>query len=267
MFNKLHKVFKNIKPIIGLVHAKPLPGSPLYRNNDSEILDSLKYDLDALQEGNIDAVMFANENDRPYQYKVNPSTIACMSYFIGKLKSEIIVPFGIDIAFDPMATLAVAKATGAEFVREIFTGAYAGDSGFWNTDCSEYLRYRKSIDAENIICVYNIMAEFVYSLDSRPIEKIAKSIVFSSLPDAISISGNITGESIDIELFKRVKKNVKNIPLFINTGVNIKNIEKMYNECDGIFIGTGLKVGNETFQKVDKKKVKDIMNVVKILRQ
>jgi len=267
MFERLMQVFKTAKPVIGLVHGKPLPGSPLYKQNDSEILDSLEYDLIALQEGGIDAVMFANENDRPYQNSVNPVTVASISYFVGKLKQEIEVPFGIDIAFDPIATLAVAKATGASFVREIFTGAYAGDLGIWNTNCSEYLRYRRSIDADYLICVYNIMAEFVSSLDNRPIDRIAKSIVFSSLPDAIAISGNITGESVDLDLLKKVKKTVTNVPVFVNTGVNIKNIEKMYAESDGIFIGTGLKIDNKTFQKVDKKKVKDIMDVVKTIRK
>ncbi|MBW8617723.1 MAG: SgcQ protein, partial [Hyphomicrobiales bacterium] len=136
MTAKFRKVFGNTKPVIAMVHIGALPGSPLY---DSEgglerLIADARKDLTALQNAGVDAVMFGNENDRPYEFKVDTASTATMAFIIGRLKSEITVPFGVNVLWDPMSTVALAAATGAAFVREIFTGTYASDMGPWTPD-------------------------------------------------------------------------------------------------------------------------------------
>src|SRR5688500_2642448 len=117
------------KTIIGMVHLPASPGSPLYdagRGMDG-IRDSVRRDLAALQEGGIPAVMFCNENDRPYRLDADPASVAAMADTVAAVRGELAVPFGVDVLWDPTATLAVAAATGAAFAREIFAGAFAGD--------------------------------------------------------------------------------------------------------------------------------------------
>ena len=75
--------------------------------------------------------MFGNENDRPYELRVDPASTATMSYAIGRLRREITVPFGVNVLWDAMSTIALAVATGASFAREIMTGTYASDMGSW----------------------------------------------------------------------------------------------------------------------------------------
>ena len=96
--------------------------------------------------GPFDAVMFGNENDRPYELKVDPASAATMAYVIGRLASEIRTPFGVNLLWDPVASIAVAAATGARFVREIFAGAYASDMGLWTPDAGAAMRYRDGSD-------------------------------------------------------------------------------------------------------------------------
>ena len=59
---------RTAKPVIGMVHIGALPGSPLYdpAGGMGRLIDGVLADLLALQEDGIDAVMFGNENDRPY---------------------------------------------------------------------------------------------------------------------------------------------------------------------------------------------------------
>ena len=123
------KIFKNDKPVIAMVHLPALPGSPLYdpKLGLNYIIESAQRDLEALQDADVDAVLFGNENDRPYELKANTASSATMSYVIGFLKEKIKVPFGVNVLWDPLSTIAVAAATGAQFVREIFTGVYASD--------------------------------------------------------------------------------------------------------------------------------------------
>ena len=49
----------------------------------------------------MDAVMFGNENDRPYEIKVDAASTATMAYVIGRLRPEITVPFGVNGPFRP----------------------------------------------------------------------------------------------------------------------------------------------------------------------
>jgi len=255
------------KPVIGMVHFPPLPEAPLYDKSGGLdfILDRVKHDLEALQEGGIDAVMFCNENDRPYVFGADFSTVAVMSYVIGTLAKEIKVPFGVDVLWDPKAALAVAKASGGKFIREIITGTYVSDMGIWNNNVGETFRYRKAIDAEDIAIFFNISAEFAYNLDRRPQEQIAKSVEFSSLADVILVSGPMTGQSPTSESIARVKDNV-GIPVFTNTGLRKDTVKDILSVADGAIVGTSLKRDKITWNEVDINQVKDLMKEVKRVR-
>ena len=130
------------KPIIGMAHLPALPGTPLYDAGGgmAKVRDWVRRDLVALQEGGIDAVMFCNENDRPYRLDADAASIAGLADVVASLRGELSVPFGVDVLWDPRATLAVAAATGAAFAREIFTGAFAGDFGLWVRSAGDAFR-------------------------------------------------------------------------------------------------------------------------------
>lgn len=268
MKEKFFKLFKTAKPIIAMVHFPALPGSPLY---DSKlgldyILESAENDLIALQNAGVDAVMFGNENDRPYELNVNTATTSTMAYVIGLLKSKIIVPFGVNVLWDPMSTIALAASTGAHFVREIFTGTYASDMGIWSPDAGKTMRYRNALKRNDLLMFYNISAEFAYSLDRRSVAERAKSSVFSSIPDAVLVSGQITGESVNLNDLKEVKELLPEIPVLANTGVKIENIENTLSIADGVIIGSSLKVNGDTWKSVDPLRAVNFMTKVNKIR-
>jgi uncharacterized protein len=128
---RFQQVFGGGKPVIAMVHLGAMPGTPLHdgAGGVAAILAAAEADLAALQAAGVDAVMFGNENDRPYELRVDTASTATMAYVIGHLRDRITVPFGVNVLWDPMATMALAAATGAAFVREIFTGTYASDMG------------------------------------------------------------------------------------------------------------------------------------------
>ena len=268
MKNNFEKLFKTTKPVIAMVHLPALPGSPLYnyKLGLDYILETAEKDLLALQEAEVDAVMFGNENDRPYEFKVNPASSSTMAYVIGSLRNKIKVPYGVNVLWDPMSTIAVAASTGAHFVREIFTGTYASDMGYWNPDAGKAMRYRNSLNREDLLMFYNISAEFAYSLDKRSVAERSKSVVFSSIPDAILVSGQITGESVAISELKKVKNLIPDTPVLANTGVKIENVEDILSITDGVIIGSSLKIDGNTWNTVDPKRASDFMIKVKSIR-
>ncbi|MCC7163033.1 MAG: BtpA/SgcQ family protein [Anaerolineae bacterium] len=266
--NWINQVFGKSKPAVGMVHFLALPGAP---GHDSEggiekIVQAAYLDLEALQQGGIDAVMFCNEHDRPYTLQADAAVVAAMSYVIGRLHPLIDVPFGVDVLWDPKAALAVARGSGALFVREIFSGVYASDMGQWNTDAGGALRYRRNIGAESVRVLYNINAEFAVPLGNRPLAEVAKSVVFSSIPDGLCVSGSMTSVSVSAGDLQAVKEVVADVPIFINTGARRENIADLIRFADGVIVGSSLKVDGRTWNRVDSQRVSDFMAVLRAAR-
>jgi len=256
------------KVVIAMVHIGALPGTPLYDSDggvDRLIAGVLK-DIDNLQEGGVDAVMFGNENDRPYAFKAPPEGVAAMTAVVQAAKPHLKIPFGVDYLWDPIASVAIGAATGASFVREIFTGLFASDMGLWQPDCAGAARLRRHLGRDDMKLLFNINAEFAHSLDQRPIELRARSAVFSSLADAILVSGPITGEPVDRSDLRGVREAVQTVPVFANTGVNIDNVREIMGLADGVVIGTHFKVDGRTWNPVDGARVKRFMDAVAKLR-
>lgn len=256
------------KVIIAMAHIGAMPGSPLYdeKGGMQKLIDGVAADIERLQAGGVDAIMFGNENDRPYLLKATPESLAAMTSVVAALKPMLKVPFGVNYLWDPTASVAIAAATGASFVREIFTGVFASDMGVWAPDAATPARLRRNLGRQDMKLLYNINAEFAHSLDARPIELRARSAVFSSLADAILVSGPVTGEPADSSQLKRVCETVKDVPVFANTGVNIDNVKETLALASGVIIGTHFKVDGITWNPVDGARVKRFMDKVATLR-
>lgn len=256
------------KPVIAMIHLLPLPGSSLYdpAGGMNAIVDAARRDILALQAGGIDAVMFGNEGDRPYRLQATPSTLAAMAAAIGALKSELTVPFGVNYLWDPLASVALAVATGASFAREIFTGAFASDMGLWSPQAAAALELRASLGRRDLRLLFNINAEFAASLDPRPIAERARSAVFSSLADVILVSGGMTGQGVAQGDLRAVKQVLPDTPVFANTGVTIDTVAAILGVADGCVIGTHLKVDGDTWKPVDGDRVRRFMDRVRTLR-
>lgn len=255
------RIFGTKRPLIGMVHLGALPGAPLYDADAG--LDGLvagaRADLLALQEAGFDAVMFGNENDRPYEFEVDRASTATMAFVIGQLKSEIAVPFGVNVLWDPMSTVALAAATGASFVREIFTGSYASDMGVWTPDAGAAMRYRDRLGIREVAMLFNVSAEFADSLDRRSLADRARSTVFSSIPDAVLVSGAITGEAARMADLEAVKAAVPETPVLANTGVKHDTVADVLRIADGCIVGSSLKVDGDTWNPVDPDRARDFV--------
>ena len=268
MTQKFRRLFATAKPVIAMVHLGALPGSPLYDAEggvDALVAGAAK-DLDALQKAGVDAVMFGNENDRPYEFEVDPASTATMAYVIGRLAERISIPFGVNVLWDPTATVALAAATWAAFVREIFTGTYASDMGPWTPDAGRAMRYRDRLHRSDLAMLYNISAEFAYSLDRRSLPDRARSAVFSSIPDAILVSGQITGEAAALSDLEGVKKMLPDTPVLANTGVRHETVGAVLGIADGCIVGSSLKVDGNTWNPVDPERAAEFMRLARAAR-
>lgn len=266
--SRFEQVFGTPKPVIAMVHLGALPGTPLHDSDQGleGILKAAQADLHALQSAGVDAVMFGNENDRPYEFDVDTASTATMAFVIGQLRDQITVPFGVNVLWDPRSTVALAAATGAGFCREIFTGTYASDMGHWAPDAGAALRYRKRLGRDDLLMLYNVSAEFADSLDRRPLPDRARSAVFSSVPDAVLVSGQITGEAARMEDLEAVKAALPHVPVLANTGVKHATVADVMRAADGCVVGSSLKIDGDTWNAVDPDRARDFMDRARAAR-
>jgi hypothetical protein len=252
------------KAVIAMAHIGALPGAPLFDADGGmdRLIEDAARDIEALQDGGVSAILFGNENDRPYRFTATSEGIAAMTAVVSALKPLLKVPFGVNYLWDPSASVAIACATGASFAREIFTGLFASDMGLWRPNAADALALRRNLGRPDLKLLFNINAEFASSLDSRPIDLRAKSAVFSSLADAILVSGPLTGHPVDASDLRRVRDAVPTTPLFANTGVRIDNVRDIFAIADGCIIGTHFKADGDTWKPVDGQRVKRFMDVV-----
>jgi membrane complex biogenesis BtpA family protein len=264
----LEETFGSRKPIIAMVHFPPLPGSPRYdaKGGIGAIIDSAAADIEKLQAGGVDAIMFGNEGDRPYVLKATPESLAAMAAAIATLKPFIKVPFGVDYLWDPVATVALGVATGARFGREVMTGVYDSDMGLWAPDCAGAVRLRHNLGRDDFKLMYNVNAEFASPIGSRDIAQRARSAAFSALADVILVSGVMTGQATEPGDLKAVRAALKDTPVFANTGVTIDNVRDILAVSDGCVIGTHFKVDGNTWNPVDADRVKRFMDLVTKVR-
>ncbi|ATW28485.1 SgcQ protein [Candidatus Formimonas warabiya] len=251
-----------------MCHLQALPGDPYYDKDKGmdDVIEKARHDLHALQNGGVDAVMFSNEFSLPYLTKVRTETVAAMARIIGELRKEISVPYGVNVLWDPKASITLATVTGAKFVREIFTGVYASDFGLWNTDCGDTFRHAKAIDAHPILKLFNIVPEAAKYLAQRDIEEIVQGTIFNCRPDVLCVSGLTAGSETSIDTLRRVKKVAGATPVFANTGVRHDNIEQQLASADGAVVGTAFKIDGKFENLVDEGQVKRFMEKVKSFR-
>lgn len=268
MTTDLKALFGTPKPIIAMAHVPAMPGTPLYdaTAGPDGIIETVKRDVAHLVDGGVDAIMFCNENDRPYQLEAGLEASAMLARVVTECRPSSI-PFGVDFLWDPMAAMAVAATTGASFIREVATGTYESDMGLWAPDAASLLRYRRSLDAQHVAVFMNVTPEFASSIGSRAVGQTARSVVVSSLADAILVSGPMAGAEPELSALQEVRDALEpDVPVLLNTGAKTDNIAGFLEIADGCIVGSHLKVDGGTWNPVDPERVARFVATVNAVR-
>ena len=257
--SRFRAIFPDIpKPLIAMAHVPALPGTPLY---DAEAglegaIEDVRRDVAILVDVGFDAVLFCNENDRPYELDAGPDSAAFMTRVAVECRPEGI-PFGVDFLWDPKIALAAALGSGARFMREVTTGVWESDMGLWTTDAARTLRERRRLDGDALAIFMNVTPEFASPIGGRPAAAIARSTVVSSLADAILVSGPMAGAGPELGTVREVRDAVSEVvPVLLNTGAHVDTIQDFLAVADGCIVGSHLKVEGHTWNPVDPERAR-----------
>jgi len=264
----LDDVFGVRKPVIAMLHLLALPGDPGFDTASGirAVVDRAKAELAELQDGGVDGVMISNEFSLPYLTKTEPITAITMARVIGELLGDLSVPYGVNVLWDGRASIDLAVATGAQWVREIFTGVYASDFGLWDTNVGEVALHRHRIGGANVKLLFNIVPESATYLAGRDLGSIAKTTVFATKPDALCVSGLTAGAATDAQALRVVKDNAGGVPVFVNTGVRADNAADQLAIADGAIVGTYFKQDGVFENRAEAARVRELMGAVKDFR-
>jgi len=256
--------FETDKPLIGMIHLLPLPGSVHYeRSALPSIVDSALSDLAALESGGADAALVENLRDAPFAKLASKETIAAMTVVVQEVARKARIPIGVSVLRnDGNAALAIAAATGALFIRvNVFCGVAFTDQGIIEGDACSLLQLR-----ERLGCDMKILADVHVKHAAHPttIEEAAIDATRNH-PDALIVSGIGSGKRTSPEDLQAVKQ-ATSLPVFVGSGVRIDNLPT-YREADGFIIGMALKEGYKVESPVDTERVRAMSEAIAGLRE
>ena len=254
--------FFSEKPLIGMLHLKALPGSPLGRQSMKEILAHVLADARALVDGGCHALMMENFGDVPFAPgRVAAETIAAMTFVAAEVRRLAAVPLGINVLRnDGLSALAIAAAVGADFIRvNVLSGARVTDQGLVQGIAYELMRLRTALGRDRAGEMVKVFADVDVkhsaALAARPLKDEVEDTLKRGLADAVIVSGRGTGASVDLEHLKSVKAAAGVAPVLIGSGVTVASLARLWPHADGFIVGTSLKADGLASAAVDRERV------------
>lgn len=245
--SRFSNVFSGAKPIVGVIHLPPFPGYP-GSPGLSAIVDKALRDLAALEAGGADGALVENEEDRPHRVEAGRETIAVMTRVARELvmahRSAVV---GVEILLnDPRASLAVALASGARFIRtDYFVDRMTRPEhgGEMAIDPAGLLDYRRRIGADEVLILADIQVKYATMIEPRPLAESAR-VAEAHGADAVVVTAALTGEAPALEDVREARRGVSDCPIVIGSGLDAGNVTTLLNAADAALVGTSIKHGH-----------------------
>ena len=253
---------KNV--VIGMLHVPALPGCPKHKLPMPKIIDHVLREADVYAEQKIDSMIIENMHDVPYvkNTEMGPEITACMTAVASHLRQNFPeLPLGVQmLTAANKEALAVAKAAGLNYIRgEGFVFSHVGDEGWIDSNAGPLLRYRKAIDAEDILVFTDIKKKHSSHAVTSDVSlsMTAKAAEFF-LTDGVIVTGEETGSATDPTDFQSLLDAI-DLPILIGSGVDDTNIHE-YVGASAFIIGSHFKVNGCWSNPVCPERVKNFMS-------
>jgi hypothetical protein len=245
------------KLFIGVVHLKPLPGSPRWHGDMENVINNAIIDAQAYDRGGAHALFIENFNDAPFaKGSVGPETVAAMGAVASAIRDHTKLPIGFNVLRnDARSALALCAATGGSFVRvNVHCGAMLTDQGIIEGDAFNTLRYRQLI-CPHVKILADVHVKHASPLADSPIGDDAREIIERGMADGVIVSGIGTGYATDFADVEMVARALPHAKIFIGSGVTTHNVGEYMRHAHGVIVGSSLKFNGKLSAHVDQKRV------------
>lgn len=268
----IEDIFRVKKPVIGMVHLRPLPGSPFYETGSMEgIIDRAVSEARLLQDGGVDGLQVENMWDHPYLKgdEIGHETTSSLAVCSHAVREAVDIPVGINCHLNgSKQALAAAIASGARWIRVFeLVNTYISNAGIVEASGPSALRYRHAIGADHVRLLCDVLVKhgshFITS--DRDIREQAHDVeTFKG--DAVIVTGGATGERPEPEDVRTVREAVS-IPLFLGSGITIDNIDQYLPIMDGAIVGSQFKEEGKWQNPVSLERTKAFMEKIRSFRK
>jgi len=254
-------------PVVGMLHAPPLPGSSGYRGDFEAIRNFVLQDAQSLRDGGVDGLMLENFGDTPFFPNAVPAiTVAAMTALAAAVRQHVDLPLGINmLRNDGRSALAVAAVCGADFIRvNVLCGARVTDQGLLQGIAHDLLRERAALGCQHIRILADVDVKHSAPLAARPIDVETRDLVHRGHADAIIVSGQATGHPTDVATLAEVRHAAVPVPVFVGSGVTAENVaELIQSGADGLIVGSSLKHDGRISRPIDLQRVQQLVGSVR----
>jgi membrane complex biogenesis BtpA family protein len=266
----LQALFGRSPAIIGVVHARPLPGAPNYDGEPiEEIYDRALIDARCYAAAGFDGLIVENHGDIPFlkPEELGPETAAAMAVMAERVRRDVRLPVGINVlANGAIHAIAVAKAAGATFVRvNQWANAYVANEGVIEGPAAKAMRYRSWLRAQDVRIFADVHVKHgAHAITAdRGIAELTRDVEFFDA-DVVIATGQRTGDAAAAEEIRAIKAATA-LPVVVGSGVSADNVGDILRLADGIIIASSLKRDGVWWNAVDPDRVAAFMAVVKRL--
>ncbi|KUH32569.1 hypothetical protein APY94_09350 [Thermococcus celericrescens] len=253
------------KPLIGMVHLKPLPGSYLYGGSLDDVIEAALRDAKTLEKAGFDAVMVENFGDVPFPKYVDKTTVAAFTAVAKAIRDEVSFPLGINVLRnDGIAAYSIAYAVKADFIRvNVLSGVAYTDQGVIEGIAHELARLRKLLPSKIRVLADVHVKHAVHFFD---FEDAIRDTVERGLADAVVISGKATGKPVDVEKLALAKR-ISPVPVVVGSGTSYNNLPELWKHADAFIVGTWIKRDGKVGNEVSPERARKLVELANKLRQ
>lgn len=279
------------KPLIGVVHLPPLPGSYGYKRlpypsshgkiwSFEETVEYAVLEAKSYEEAGFDAVILENYGDKPYRVRAGPAQVAAMTRIAREVVSRVGIPVGISMLRNSgYEALSVAYASGASFVRvNSICEHRLAPEGYLEPAVHEIAAAVRDLDiyedlrAGRILIFGDVDVKHSLPLASRydarlVVEECLKRTGFQV--HGVILTGSSTGSEPEVAYVDEIGgvARAHGMKVIIGSGVSPDNIANYWRLADAFIVGTSVKLGGDTENRVSLERARHLVRLVEHYRR
>lgn len=268
--NAANVLFGKRKTVIGVIHAKALPGSPAYEGEPLEQIYAYAVaEAERYARGGVHGLIVENHGDIPFSKPgdLGPETAAVMSVMTDRVRQSVAIPVGVNVlANAAKQALAIAQAGGASFIRvNQWANAYVANEGIIEGPAAKATRYRAWLRANHLKIFADVHVKHGSHaiVADRSISELTRDAEFFDA-DVVIATGQRTGDAAQLGEVRTIRAATQ-LPLFIGSGVSEANVGDLLSVADGVIVASSLKEEGVWWTPVSEAKVRAFMKVVQAL--
>jgi uncharacterized protein len=256
--------WNQVRPVIGMLHAPPLPGSPRYAGDWPAVVQYVLDDCEELIAGGVHGLMLENFGDAPFfPERVPPETIAGLTRLAVEVRECTDLPLGINVLRnDGIAAISIALAADADFIRSnVLCGARVADQGLLQGHAHHLLRARRNLGASHIHVLADVDVKHSAPLAIRPLAEEIRETLQRGGADGVIISGAGTGHLPELQQLKTAFDEAGTAPVIAGSGVTCESLPALWPCADAFIVGSTFEESGIAGGRVESDRVQQLLGV------